>query len=91
MDHAKLSVIILYHLILVFNAVTINPCPEKGVVNLQECRRVIANPTEGNPLYSHSELFGDTATPKDVEAFKFYCTINLMMSLIQQMVSVSVN
>ena len=38
---------------------------------------VVANPTEGNPLYSHSELFGANATLNDVEAFKYYCINDL--------------
>ena len=32
-------------------------------LELRECASVVADPTEGNPLYSHSELFGATATP----------------------------
>ena len=51
---------------------------------LSECASVVADPTEGNPLYSHSELFGATATPKDVEAFKYYCINGLMVSLIHK-------
>jgi len=70
---------------MVSNTVPINSCSSKGVTNLREYHRVIANSSEGGPLYSHSELFGDTATPKDVEEFKYYRTINLMMSLIRQM------
>ena len=65
----------------------IDSCPATTVTNLQECNRVTANSIEGAPLYSHSGLFGATATPKDVKAFKFYCTINLIMSLIKEMVS----
>jgi len=57
-------------------------------LELSECASVVANPTEGNPLYSHSELFGATATPKDVEAFKYYCINDLMTTIIhEQLVS----
>ena len=33
------------------------------------------------PFYSHS-IIGDAVTPKDVQAFKHYCTNNLIASLI---------
>jgi len=58
-------------------------------LELSECRSVVADPTEGNPLYSHSELFGATATPKDVEAFKYYCINNLMVTVIREQQFVS--
>ena len=64
----------------------IDSCPATTVTNLQECNRVTANSTEGGPLYSNSGLFRATTTPKDVKAFKFYCTVNLIMSLIEEMV-----
>ena len=51
---------------------------------LSECVSVVSDPTEGNPLYSHSELFGATATPKDVEGFKYYCINDLMVSIIRK-------
>ena len=53
-----------------------------NALKLSECDSVVADPTEGNPLYSHSELFGAAATPKDVEAFKYYCINDLMVSMI---------
>ena len=53
-----------------------------NALELSECGSVVADPTEGNPLYSHSELFGATATPKDAEAFKYYCVNDLMVSVI---------
>ena len=53
-----------------------------NALELSECDSAVADPTEGNPLYSHSELFGATATPKDVEAFKYYCINDLMVSVI---------
>ena len=53
---------------------------------LSECASVVADPTEGNPLYSHSELFGVTATPKDVEAFKYHCINDLMVSIIHEVI-----
>ena len=65
------------------NAILVN------ALELSECGSVIADPTEGNPLYSHSELFGDTATPKDVEAFKYYCINDLMVSIISDQLVVS--
>ena len=45
--------------------------------------------TKGNSLYYHSEIFGTSATVtlRDVEAFKYYCTNDLILStIIMQMV-----
>ena len=38
-------------------------------------------------LYSHSEVFAATALPKNVEIFKYHCTINLTLSSVNEMVS----
>ena len=38
-------------------------------------------------LYSHSKVFADTAVPKNVEIFKYHCTINLTLSTVNDMVS----
>ena len=75
------------------NTIFVNAVPVVASCNvpspeLSECASVAADPTEGNPLYSHSELFGVTATPKDVEAFKYYCINDLMVFVISdQLVS----
>ena len=50
-----------------------------------QCTQVF--PTEGNSLYYHSEVFVTTAKPKDVEAFKYYCTNDLIFSIIEDLVS----
>ena len=60
-----------------------------GVTTTDNCFQVSSNLTEGNSLYSHSEVFGSAATLKDVEAFKYFCTINLVLSTInEEMVSI---
>ena len=78
-------------LISLDNTILVNAAPVVDNCNvpaLSECASVVADPTEGNPLYSHSELFAATATPKDVEAFKYYCINDLMVSVIsEQLVS----
>ena len=53
---------------------------------LPDCGRVKTdyNATGGNPLYSHSELFGAAATPTDVEAFKYYCINDLIATIIPE-------
>ena len=51
------------------------------------CTQVL--PTEGNSLYYHSEVFATTANPKHVEAFKYYCTNDLIFSTIEDLVSIS--
>ena len=38
-------------------------------------------------LYSHSKVFAVTELPKNVEIFKYHCTINLTLSLVNEMVS----
>ena len=48
-----------------------------------------AFPTEGNSLYYHSEVFAATAKPKDVEAFKYYCTNDLIFSKLEEIDLVS--
>ena len=53
--------------------------------NIGGCTQVL--PTEGNSLYYYSEVFETTARPKDVEAFKYYCTNDLIFSTIEDMVS----
>ena len=53
-------------------------------LELPECASVVDDPTEGNPLYSHFELLGATATPIDVEAFKYYCINDLIVSIIRE-------
>ena len=47
-----------------------------------ECSQVTSDSTKENSLYSHSEIFGTAATLKDVEAFKYYCTNDLIVSMI---------
>lgn len=56
--------------------------------NIGGCTQV--HPTEGNSLYYHSEVFAATARPKDVEAFKYYCTNDLIFSTIEDLVSLRV-
>ena len=51
----------------------------------QNCTQVL--PTEGISLYYHSEVFATTAEPKDVEAFKYYCTNKLIFSIVEDLVS----
>ena len=43
--------------------------------------------SEGKSLYSHSEVFAGTAKPKNVEVFKYHCTINLTLSTVNDLVS----
>ena len=78
-------------LISLDNTILVNAAPVVDNCNvpaLSECASIVADPTEGNPLYSHSELFAATAKPKDVEAFKYYCINDLMVSVIsEQLVS----
>ena len=59
------------------------------VANLLQCSKVVTKPTPSNPLYSHSKLFGaNNATPKDVEALKYYCLNDLIHTILtNQMVS----
>lgn len=45
------------------------------------------NTTEDNSLYSYSKVFTVTAILKNVEVFKYHCTINLTLSTVNQMVS----
>ena len=53
------------------------------------CFQESSDPIEGNLLYSHSKVFGTTATLNDVEAFKYYCTNRLIVSTINtEMVSI---
>lgn len=52
------------------------------------CSQVASDPSEGNLLYSHSEIFGTAATLKDVESFKYYCTNQLILSTINELVSI---
>ena len=73
--------IFLDNTILVNGAPVVDNC---GTPVLSDCVSDVADPTEGNPLYSHSELFGATATPKDVEGFKYYCINDLMVSIIRE-------
>ena len=90
----QLSATFLCYLALLNIIALTNAAPASANCNisspeLPECASVVADPTEGNPLYSHSELFGATTTPKDVEAFEYYCINNLTVSIIreQQLVS----
>ena len=63
--------------------VSARTCINKAAVMDRDCSfEVSSYPTEGNSLYSHSEIFGNTATPTDVEAFKYFCTVNLTLSTI---------
>ena len=62
--------------------IQLNAAPT-AVMDYEKCFKVVSHPTEGNLLYSHSEIFGKTATPTDVEAFKYFCTVNLTLSTIQ--------
>ena len=48
------------------------------------CSQVAFNPSEDNSLYSHSQIFGTAATLKDTEAFKYYCTNDLILSTISR-------
>ena len=54
-------------------------------INIGGCTQVLQ--TEGNSLYYHSEVFETTARPKDVEAFKYYCTNDLIISTVKDLVS----
>ena len=59
-----------------------------SVTATDDCFQVTSDPTDGNSLYSHSKIFGSAATLIDVEAFKYFCTINLVLSTInEEMVS----
>ena len=51
-----------------------------------QCALILGNVTNRivPPFYSHSIIFGDAATLKDVQAFKYYCTNNLITSLIEE-------
>ena len=62
--------------------IQLNAAPT-AVMDYEKCFQVASHPIEGNQLYSHSEIFGKTATPTDVEAFKYFCTVNLTLSTIQ--------
>ena len=59
-----------------------NACPIILSNSASICSQVSADPSEGNILYSHSEIFGTAATLQDVEAFKYYCTNDLILSTI---------
>ena len=84
-----LVALLLLDNILFVNAASATANCKLPSLELSECASVVADPTEGNPLYSHSELFGANATPKDVESFKYYCSNDLIVSIIteQQLVS----
>ena len=71
----------LDYTILVNAAPVVDNC---GTPALSECASAVADPTEGNPLFFHYELFGATATPSDVEGFKYYCINDLMVSIISE-------
>ena len=43
--------------------------------------------SKDDSLYSHSKVFAVTAIPKNVEIFKYHCTINLTLSTVNDMVS----
>ena len=43
--------------------------------------------TNNNSLYSHSAVFADNAMPKNVEIFKYHCTMNLALSTVNSLVS----
>ena len=50
-----------------------------------QCARIRGNATDRQvPFYSHSVKFGDAVTPKDVQAFKYYCTNNMIKLLIEE-------
>ena len=73
-----------------YQALPAKTCINKTAIVDCECFQVVSYPTEGNPLYSHSEIFGNTATLTDIETFKYFCTVNLMLSTIQnEVVSIS--
>ena len=83
--YLALLMISLDNTILVNAAPVVANCNDPSL-ELSECASVVADPTEDNPLYSHSELFGAAATPKDVEAFKYYCINDLMVSIISEQI-----
>ena len=79
------------HIIVSVFFIISNGVPANGseIPNLFECSSVVTNPTPGNSLYSQSEIFGATATPKDVEALKYYCLNDLIRTIItKEMVSI---
>ena len=83
----NLMVLLLLNCFIQMNAAyVIRISPINGIAY---CDGFIAKPTEGNLLYSHTQIFGNAATHRDVEAFKYYCTNDLISSIInQEMVSI---
>ena len=62
------------------------------IISNSNCSQVPSDPSEGNSLYSHSEIFGTAAMLKDVEAFKYYCTNQLILSTInKELVSINMH
>ena len=57
------------------------------IINNGGCTQVF--PTKGNSLYSHSEIFGAAIKPKDIDAFKYYCTNNLISFSLKDLELVS--
>ena len=45
--------------------------------------------TNNNSLYSHSAVFAGNTVPKNVEIFKYHCTMSLALSTVNSLVSFS--
>ena len=70
-------------LLLLNRSLQLNAVPVISISN-SNCSQRASEPSEGNSLYSHSEIFGTAATLKDVETFKYYCTNQLILSTINK-------
>jgi len=86
-----------YNLITFLHSLTLLVIIDMSNLMLVNCIQIIIGPnlsgctqvflTNNNSLYSHSEVFADTAKPSNVEIFKYHCTINLTLSTMDHLVS----
>ena len=69
-------------LLLLNNFIQLNASPVIFPNSTSICSQISTDTSEGKLLYSHSEIFGTAAKLQDVEAFKYYCTNDLILSTI---------
>lgn len=69
-------------LLLLNSFIQLNASPVLLPNSASICSQVSFDPSEDNSLYSHSVIFGTPAKLQDVEAFKYYCTNDLILSTI---------
>ena len=94
MKYQLVTILCNFVMLLLLKSFTLHAAPTPTTIpsniTINNCSRENYDPTEGNLLYSLSELFNNTtATLKDVEAFKYYCINHLIVSTIKtEMVSI---